>query len=205
MSLKIPVISKYEWQRAAKSILSIPPLAPIKGDRYIIGLNPTGDWVNNANKIAEYNDSSWEFTFPFPGMIIFLSTKNKLYKYNNNIWNDLIVAGGDTVVIESTGRQLTVDDLNLTLDCNSSSTQIYTLPEATTQCIGGWFRFVKTNIGSIIIQSGINDRIADSGIGDTIYCDAAAQDFATLKILCIKVGLWVITGGHGTWTTTESG
>jgi len=55
MTFKVPVISKYEWQRAAKSILSSPPVTPLKGDRYIVGMNPTNDWIDQADKIAEYD------------------------------------------------------------------------------------------------------------------------------------------------------
>lgn len=203
MTFKVPVISKYEWQRAAKSILSSPPISPLKGDRYIVGNSPTNEWINQADKIAEY-DNGWEFTNPFPGMITFISLKNKLYKYTDS-WNDLIVAGGDVVVNETLGKQLTIEDLNLTITCDSTTIQTFILPDITNDCIGGWYRFVKTGSGTLIIQAGNNDRIADSGLGDTIYCDLAAQDYATLKILCVAIGQWVITGGHGTWTTTEAG
>jgi hypothetical protein len=204
MSFKVPVISKYEWQRAAKSILSSPPVIPIKGDRYIIGSNPINSWVGYENYISEYNGTIWEFTTPFPGMIVYISGKNKMYKYTNR-WNDLIVAGGETVVIESIGKQLTIDEFNLTINCDSATTQLFILPDITTQCIGGWIRFIKTGSGTLTIQAGVNDCIADSGLGDTIYCDVVSQNYSTLKLLCASIGMWVITGGHGTWTTTESG
>jgi len=203
MAFKVPVISKYEWQRAAKSILSSPPESPLKGDRYIVGQNPINEWANQTDKIAEY-DNGWEFTIPFPGMITFISLKNKLYKYTDS-WNDLIVAGGDVVINENNGKQLTVEDFNLTITCDTTTIETFILPDITSSCIGGWYRFVKIGSGTIIIQAGNNDRIADSGFGDTIYCDLAAQYYATLKLLCVAIGQWVITGGHGTWTTTESG
>jgi len=204
MSFKVPVISKYEWQRAAKSILSSPPaITPLKGDRYIVGNNPSGIWSNQQNKIAEYNISDWEFTNPFPGMMIYISSKNKLYKYTDS-WNDAIVAGKDVIINESIGRQLTIDDFNLTVRCDSSYDQIFILPDTSLACIGGWYRFIKAGAGSLTIQAGESDQIADSGIGDTIYCDIPEQVYSTLTLLCPSVGIWVLTGGHGTWTTTQS-
>lgn len=202
MTFKVPVISKFEWQRAVKSILSSPPsITHLKGDRYIVGKNPSGEWIDQTDKIAEYiNNNEWEYTTPLPGMMIFINIINKLYKYTEN-WKDLVI---NNIIEESTGRQLTIEDLNLTINYNDLNNQIFVLPNITDQIIGGWFRFVKTGIGSITIQAGEFDRIADSGIGDTVYCDIASQNFATLKILCISIGQWVITGGHGTWTTTES-
>jgi hypothetical protein len=199
MTFKVPIISKFEWQRAVKSILSSPPDITLKGDRYIVGKNPSNAWVDQTDKIAEYINNEWEYTFPFPGMMVFINLLNKLYKYTEN-WNDLVI---NNVIEESTGRQLIIEDLNTTINYNSLDNQTFILPNITAQCIGGWFRFIKTGTGSITVQAGASDRIADSGIGDTVYCDIAAQDFATLKILCVSIGQWVITGGHGTWTTTE--
>ena len=38
-----------------------PPGSPANGARYIVGTAPTGAWAGQANKLARYLDSAWQF------------------------------------------------------------------------------------------------------------------------------------------------
>lgn len=38
-----------------------PPGSPAEGARYIVGTAPTGAWAGQANKLARYLDTAWEF------------------------------------------------------------------------------------------------------------------------------------------------
>ena len=73
MSYKVPVVHKFEWQRAVKTIMSSPPASPIKGDRYIVGSLGTDEWSGHDDQLAEYDGALWEFIVPFEGMIIYVS------------------------------------------------------------------------------------------------------------------------------------
>ena len=72
--------------------LSIPPSNPNVGDIYIVGVSATGDWLNNDNNVAIY-DNGWRFIKPADGFTFFVKDENCFYTYVNNIWqktNNLI-------------------------------------------------------------------------------------------------------------------
>jgi hypothetical protein len=54
----------------------------------------------------------------------------------------------------------------------------------------------------LTIKAADADVIADSGAGATIYDSNTNENFATLTLLLANGTNWVITGAHGTWTTT---
>ena len=201
MAYQVAVVTKFEWQKAVKDILITPPSNPIKGDRYLISENAINEWATKANQIAEYNNG-WNYTLPFFGMIVFILSKNKIYKYINNIWQDAIIAGPKIVSSQNNGRQLTFQDACKVFTCNSTSNETFILPDIDTSYLGYWFQFVKLGSGTLTIQAGVNDKIADSGNGDTIYCDAPDQTYSNLTLLCADMHQWIIISGHGVWTTT---
>lgn len=65
--------------------ISIPPTNPNVGDIYIIGNNATGDWLNNDNNIAIY-DNGWRFLQSMDGFTFFIKDENCFYTYTNNLW-----------------------------------------------------------------------------------------------------------------------
>ena len=44
------------------SYLDTPPSSPSTGDTHIVGLDPTGDWVGQSDKVATWDGSAWVFT-----------------------------------------------------------------------------------------------------------------------------------------------
>ncbi len=66
-------------------IISSPPVYPTtlnKGDRYIVGTNPTGDFIGHTNDIAQCTDATnvtWYFISPITDDIVYI--ENKGYKY----------------------------------------------------------------------------------------------------------------------------
>lgn len=73
---------KSRWQQPIlDKDLSAPPDDPSKGDRYIVGASPTGDWAGHADDIAEWNGSAWIFTTAFEGMITYVMDEDELYEY----------------------------------------------------------------------------------------------------------------------------
>lgn len=201
--LRVPVLSEYEWQKSIKTILTLAPDTPVAGDRYIVGnVTSSGDsWYNHDDEIVQYVSGNWEFLQPFQGMIIYLTQDDKLLKYTNR-W-EYLVSTIEEVQVENSGKVLTHDDLGKCFTCDDSSDQTFYLPEADVNHIGGWMRFIKLGSGKVDVEADTNDRIADSGIGDTIYNDQPDQTFATVTIMIAAVGVWVINSGHGTWITTD--
>ena len=69
-------------------VLSIQnnPQTPNVGDRYLVGLIPTGDWVGKANYLAEGNGTGWIFTTPINDMIIVDTSTDITFRYNGTSW-----------------------------------------------------------------------------------------------------------------------
>ena len=63
------------------------PPAGTKGDRYLLGANPTGAWIGKAFNIAEDNGANWVFTEPLFDMIVYVKNENKTYRYNGGSWD----------------------------------------------------------------------------------------------------------------------
>jgi len=197
---KVPELSKYEFQKAVLSILSSPPLSPSRGDRYIVGSGATGVWSDKVNQIAEF-DSSWEYTIPFRGMMVYVVSYDRYLQYTT-FWDELISIGKEIIVPENSGKVLTTSDFGKSFTCENSSSQIFYLPSIDSSHVGYWFRFVKLGSGILTIQAADQDTIADSGPGKTIYNNNSSQDWATLKLILMSDTKWTIDSGHGTWVTT---
>ena len=51
------------------AIQNDPPTTPNAGDKYIVGIAPTGDWIGHENEIAEWDGTAWTYTTPTRGYI----------------------------------------------------------------------------------------------------------------------------------------
>ena len=95
-------------------------------------------------------------------------------------------------------------DFGKSIRVTSTSTVTMTLPSVGSGENGALLRFVKCAAGQLTIDAADSDKIADSGAGDTIYNDVAAQTYATISLEYVhSIVTWVVTGAHGTWTTTD--
>lgn len=63
-----------------------PPGVPALDDRYVIGTSPTGAWAGQANNIAQWNGSSWDFTTSLDGFIVLVDDESSDYQFNGTIW-----------------------------------------------------------------------------------------------------------------------
>ena len=98
------------WQNPVASILSIPPVTPTLGDRYLIGASPSGLWAGKADNIAEYKVSGWTFKTPVIGMVVDVTaTAEFLYIYNGSAW----VAKAFDSITASGGLERTTNDIHL--------------------------------------------------------------------------------------------
>lgn len=53
-----------------EQVLSIPPEAPVSGSCYIVGDQPTGDWIGQADALAGWIDGQWTFASPTAGLVV---------------------------------------------------------------------------------------------------------------------------------------
>jgi hypothetical protein len=85
--------------------VNTPPTSPNDGDVYVVGGAPTGDWTNNAYKIAYRIDGAWNYYVPFNGLRGYNNGDGKFYVYVNGTWadwNSLISAGEVSVASAAT-------------------------------------------------------------------------------------------------------
>jgi len=95
-------------------------------------------------------------------------------------------------------------DLGKTLRMNSADDKTFTLCSVGASEDGARLTFVKLGAGKVTIDAADSDIISDSGAGDTIYNDVAAETYATITIEYVHGSTkWVVIGAHGTWTTTD--
>lgn len=66
--------------------LATPPASPASGDTYIVAASPTDLWVGNANKIARYSGSAWEFFTAKSGWEVYVVDESLTYRYSGSAW-----------------------------------------------------------------------------------------------------------------------
>lgn len=82
--------------------LAMPPPAPVAGQCWIVGPNPTGDWAGRAGALAGWTAGGWRIVAPRPGMAIWDEAGARMLRYRDGAW-----VGGDAVADPAGGA--TVD------------------------------------------------------------------------------------------------
>lgn len=71
-----------------------PPVSPANGTRYIVGTSPTGTWAGQANKLARYLDSAWQF---FDARYALNADDGLWYVRSASTWAPIAGGGGGEV------------------------------------------------------------------------------------------------------------
>jgi len=108
--------------------------------------------------------------------------------------------GGLSNVINKTANYtLTSSDSFATVVGNSTSAITLTLPASLS--IGTWFTFVRKGTGKLSIKAPANEKIMESSLGGTLFCDTTAT-LAVCILEKIDNTTWIIKSGTGAWETT---
>nr|WP_253308596.1 DUF2793 domain-containing protein [Rickettsia endosymbiont of Ceutorhynchus assimilis] len=67
--------------------INSPPNLPKAGQLYIIGQNPTGEFAEYANKIAQRLENSWRFITPLKWLEITLDKDGSKYRFDGKTGN----------------------------------------------------------------------------------------------------------------------
>ena len=101
--------------------VNTPPSTKISGYGYILGAQPTGDWVGHANQMAFYQYNAWVFISPKEGWIVWNKTESKIIIYKQSIWENLIphvscntLPDGMTMIKTEIDHTITVGSFNET-------------------------------------------------------------------------------------------
>lgn len=68
------------------NVLNTPPTTPVIGDRYRVGTTPTGVWVGQNNKIAEWDGATWIYTTPVLDNLVYQTTTATTFRFNGTSW-----------------------------------------------------------------------------------------------------------------------
>ena len=137
-------------------VLSIQnnPQTPNVGDRYLVGLIPTGDWVGKENYLAEGNGTGWIFTTPINDMIIVDTSTDITFRYNGTSW----VQWGASSILQN-GNRLAA---NMTIGTNDNF--------AVTFKTNNSVRFLISNS---LITNNVVSRFNSETASTLVYLDAS--------------------------------
>jgi hypothetical protein len=80
-------IDKAIWPSIKDAGINTPPETKIDGEGYIIGTNPSGEWIGRDNNVGIYrNTSRWDYYVPVAGMMFFVINKGAVFVFDGNSW-----------------------------------------------------------------------------------------------------------------------
>lgn len=74
--------------------LTVPPVSPTEGDRYIVGSAATGAWSGKDLNVAYYASGVWQFAVPREGWQCYNTATDVLLVWTGAAWTDIATAGG---------------------------------------------------------------------------------------------------------------
>jgi microcystin-dependent protein len=67
---------------AVNDILNAPPINPVEGDAYIIGIAPLGIWAGKNDQVAFYSQGDWIYTAPYLNEAHLVEAKQATYAWS---------------------------------------------------------------------------------------------------------------------------
>lgn len=66
--------------------LDNPPVGPVPGQCWVVGVAPTGAWSGHANALAGWTEGGWRFAAPVPGMSVWTGGPAGFVRWDGNTW-----------------------------------------------------------------------------------------------------------------------
>ena len=99
-------------QLSVLSRLTIPPVSPVDGARYIVLPAATGVFAGQIGKIATFVDNLWLFAMPEEGWLAFSEADNRQYIYRAGVWQDHIATAVSGAPLAKIGINTNADTTN---------------------------------------------------------------------------------------------
>ncbi len=96
---------------AVSRSLSVAPGAPADGDRYLVGISPSGAWTGHGGQLAVREAGSWRFAAPRNGWRLWVEDEAKFLVFDSLIWRD-VQGTGDLTNVPMVGVNATADSTN---------------------------------------------------------------------------------------------
>ncbi len=156
--------------------LNTPPASPSDGQRWLIGVSPTAEWLGQAGLIALRNAGAWQFLVPRKGWAAWIEAENLLLIYDGANW----VAPPVPQVMQNmslVGVNATADSTNK-LSVNSSAVLFNNIGN------GVQLKFNKnaaTDTASLLYQTSFSGRAEIGTAGDDSFHLKVSPDGASWK------------------------
>jgi len=174
------------------SILNSPP-AHEEGNRYIIGLSPTGEWSGRTNQIAESISGIWSYTTPVINNTVYVTSTLTTLRFTNSGW---ITYAGTAVLHNgnSLGGQLFIG----TNDANDVQIKVNNVHDIFRFGSDGRLSFNTSAFGfsnaGIWARSGTQPNIR---VGSTTLILNAPANTGTLSLRANDSNLLQLVAGSG--------
>lgn len=196
MQYLVPYLNKFEWQKAVKNFLAEPP-PPIKGDRYIIATEPTGEWIGYENYIVYYDGNSWIYVTPERGYLVWVDNEATYYYFGGINWVKLLHDTATIQIRRTTNYSLSTLFSNISFDTIDVATNLAVLEHDSTDTS----RIIIKEAGTYLISynircqpatsatTRISSRILRNGntiiSGSSTFCDIYQNKVHALNPTCI--------------------
>lgn len=134
---QVPVTADFSWQAPVlDKDLTVPPVSPTLGDRYIVGPSSTGAWATHDDEIAIYDGAAWVFIIPGAGWNTFVEDIASYYRFTGSAWQIQSVGGDPLTVGIIYGSDLASGDLTLESTSHASKGTIFIQPNGGDTIMG---------------------------------------------------------------------
>lgn len=115
--------------------LATPPASPAEGDVYIVAGVATGDWEDQENAVA-YFEQVWRFITPNEGLMLWVADEAEFYLFDGTGWvaTGLGALLGNKINVQTgTSYSLSAADAEKIVECSNASPFTLTLPNNLKQ------------------------------------------------------------------------
>ncbi|MGA0561216.1 DUF2793 domain-containing protein [Ancylobacter sp. VNQ12] len=134
---------------------TLPPGAPMAGDRHLVAAGASGDWAGQDGRIALYEDG-WTFLSPRAGWRVFVADERATLVHTGAGWSDLLAGtqSGGAVTLRALEEELVL--------AGASVASTILIPDRAI-CLGVASRTVTAVTGASAYEVGIAGETAKFG------------------------------------------
>lgn len=177
-------------QGSVLSLVSATPGAPVEGDRHIF----KADHPTQANKVAVYDEATWKYLDPWPGLSLLNIANNIRYEYYTvGGWKKLVIR---PEIIDDAAAILTLTDAHMNAYVRRSNAGANTITTPASTDLANWVAGDEVRLSSI----GAGKLTIVAGAGVTIQAPAVLSLRAAFSqaVLTFEGGvIFSLTGDLG--------
>lgn len=134
---------------------TVPPGAPIAGDRHLVAAGAGGEWAGQDGRIALY-DGGWTFLAPHAGWRVFVAQERTTLVHTGAGWSDLLAGtpSGGAVALRAVEEELVL--------AGAAVASTILIPDRSI-CLGVASRTVSAVTGATAYEVGIAGETAKFG------------------------------------------